>query len=54
MNMSIENTNAMPGTRAGFKAASVAGQVMRLAPSKPLVPFNDDEGGTTDLTRALA
>src|SRR5215472_13515595 len=39
MNLSIENTIAMPGTSAGLTTASVAASVMKPAPVTPLAPF---------------
>src|ERR1700730_3688897 len=40
MNLSTENTIAMPGTNAGFTTDSVAARVMKPAPVTPLAPFD--------------
>src|SRR3979490_1591334 len=40
MNLSMENTIAMPGTSAGLTTDSVAASVMKPAPVTPLAPFD--------------
>src|SRR5665213_2345291 len=40
MNLSTENTIAIPGTSAGLTTLSVAASVMKPAPVTPLAPFD--------------